>query len=258
MTSRGQVTPQLARGLRSGRFARTLPRLGLAVGLIGCAGGWVQRRTPASGPLVGVAAAALPASAQLAALYPSFVHQRTPSSCSVASAGTVLNAILAAQGRPGLSPEAILASDPSGAWARQTADANSPGLTLEAMALHLLRLLTQAGLRRVAVDVVPVGAVSASAIANLAQLLERAERTPQTLFLVANFLQSGATPEGDPVGHFSPLGAYSSGRQAVLVLDVDPEVPSPYWTPLADLVAAMQRPDSMAAQPRGYLVVRLK
>ena len=239
----------LVMGLR-----RSLPMLSLAVGLASCAVHTPLAWTPQH---AGQAPRPQVDSAKLATLWPQFVRQETPSSCSVASAQAVVNAILSTHGRPTLSSAEVLASDRRGIWAEHTADAHSSGLSLEGLALHMLQLLSKSGLRRVAVDVVQVRDTQAETRANLCAVLRRGEAEAGNYFVIANFLQSKVTPDGDPVGHFSPLGAYLAARDAVLMLDVDPEVPSPYWVPVADLLAAMATRSGETDSPRGYLVVRL-
>jgi len=62
--------------------------------------------------------------------------------------------------------------------------------------------------------------------------------------------QSGA-------GHFSPIGGYHEGSDAVLILDVARFKYPPHWAPLADVAEAMSRVDPDTKKPRGFLQLRL-
>lgn len=75
---------------------------------------------------------------------------------------------------------------------------------------------------------------------------------PRT-FLVVNFdrrvlLQSGA-------GHISPVGAFDSETDRLLVLDVATQKYPYTWVPASKLWAAMNTMDSDSGQTRGYLLV---
>lgn len=73
-------------------------------------------------------------------------------------------------------------------------------------------------------------------------------------FILANFVQG--TLVGDPeamVGHFSMVGAYDSGTDRALILDVDREYMEPYWVKLSLLVDAMATQDKDSQNWRGYV-----
>ncbi|CAJ0586805.1 unnamed protein product, partial [Mesorhabditis spiculigera] len=59
-------------------------------------------------------------------------------------------------------------------------------------------------------------------------------------------------------GHFSPLGAYHSGSDSVLVLDVARFKYPPHWVPLRTLHEAMATEDPSTQQNRGHLVLSLR
>lgn len=62
--------------------------------------------------------------------------------------------------------------------------------------------------------------------------------------------QSGA-------GHFSPLGGYHAGRDAVLIMDVARFKYPPHWARIDDVVEAMSCVDPDTGRPRGFLHFRL-
>jgi len=61
--------------------------------------------------------------------------------------------------------------------------------------------------------------------------------------------QSGA-------GHFSPIGGYHEGADAVLILDVARFKYPPHWARLGDVAQAMCEVDPDTARPRGWLQLR--
>jgi hypothetical protein len=56
-------------------------------------------------------------------------------------------------------------------------------------------------------------------------------------------------------GHFSPIGAYESTRDLVLILDVARFKYPPHWVPLDNLLNAMRSVDPATKQPRGFIVM---
>ena len=56
-------------------------------------------------------------------------------------------------------------------------------------------------------------------------------------------------------GHFSPIGAYNSRSDMVLIMDVARFKYPPHWVPLILLYEAMQLIDPDSKRPRGYLLV---
>lgn len=71
-------------------------------------------------------------------------------------------------------------------------------------------------------------------------------------FVLVNFKRSVLEQPGG--GHFSPLGAYDSVSDSVLVMDVNPTTLGWYWVDVPLLISAMQTLD--VTQNRGYLHVR--
>jgi glutathione gamma-glutamylcysteinyltransferase len=58
------------------------------------------------------------------------------------------------------------------------------------------------------------------------------------------------------IGHFSPIGAYHSGRGLALVLDVARFKYPSYWAPIDKLWASMEAADPDTGTPRGYIMLR--
>jgi len=74
----------------------------------------------------------------------------------------------------------------------------------------------------------------------------------QALVVSYSRIELGQT--GD--GHFSPIGAYSSDLDAVLILDVARFKYPAHWVPLEVVFKAMQRHDPVTNKPRGYFVFK--
>jgi hypothetical protein len=193
---------------------------------------------------------------KLNVLWPHFERQQTPTSCSVASVATVLNAALATKRRPAVSQQTIIDTQTTGAWARLTANANAPGVTLDQLALYAMQAFYVQGLTRVAVDVVHIQKADENTRQALQSVLERNNQTSSTYFMVANFLQSAYVKAGEAVGHMSVVAQYDIEQARVLILDVDPNIPDPYWVPLDNFLAGMATEDDETGEPRGYLVIR--
>lgn len=85
------------------------------------------------------------------------------------------------------------------------------------------------------------------------QALYASVRAPAGPFVVANYERGALGQTG--TGHFSPLAAWHSQTDHVLVLDVARFKYPPHWVPLERLWQAMAVQDSATREPRGYLVV---
>jgi len=73
----------------------------------------------------------------------------------------------------------------------------------------------------------------------------------KTRFLLANF--NGEILKQKYSGHFSPLVAYDEESDSVLILDVALHKNQWFWTPISDLISAMNTKDNN--NYRGYLLV---
>jgi hypothetical protein len=56
-------------------------------------------------------------------------------------------------------------------------------------------------------------------------------------------------------GHFSPIGAYDSATDSVLVLDVAKFKHPPFWVSLSDLLNAIRTIDPDSGRTRGLLII---
>jgi hypothetical protein len=69
--------------------------------------------------------------------------------------------------------------------------------------------------------------------------------------IIVNFDRKGLGQIGH--GHFSPIGAYDSKSDSVLILDVAKYKYPPVWTKTSDLFAAIQGIDSTSGKSRGLV-----
>jgi hypothetical protein len=72
--------------------------------------------------------------------------------------------------------------------------------------------------------------------------------------LVVNFDRKTLNQQGS--GHFSPIAAFDSASDSVLILDVAKFKYPPFWVSVADLLNAMNTIDSDSGKSRGLIRVR--
>jgi hypothetical protein len=72
--------------------------------------------------------------------------------------------------------------------------------------------------------------------------------------LVANFDRKTLNQQG--AGHFSPIAAYDSASDSVLIVDVAKFKYPPFWVSVVDLLNAMNTIDSDSGKSRGLIRVR--
>lgn len=72
-------------------------------------------------------------------------------------------------------------------------------------------------------------------------------------YLVVNYDRKALGQTGS--GHFSPIAAYETSRDMVLLYDVAQFKYPPHWVLLTDMVEAMQSVDPQTGQSRGYMVM---
>lgn len=191
------------------------------------------------------------------ALMPHHIHQHTDSSCSLASAVMVLNAARGLEGANaigGLVSERRLLEMFQGTIWPASVQPDGGGLTLPQLADHLGRAFSWHGLENWRIETRPVEAPSSGQSATLRADLAAMEEAPGT-FLIANFHLDRFYGDGTDVGHFSPLSAYDSARDRVLILDVYKADYEPAWAPVERLLHAMARHRD-DGETRGYLVVK--
>jgi len=191
------------------------------------------------------------------ALMPHQIHQHTDSSCSLASSVMVLNA---ARGMAGLNRIGGLVSErrliekfAHTDWPAGIAPEGG-GRKLLRLAEHLDEALGLYGLDGWMVERIPIPTADAARGEELRRHLQAMEHQPG-YFPIANYHLDLFYGDGSDVGHFSPLGAYDSVRDRVLVLDCYKADYEPAWAPVERLLAAMAKPCD-DGKLRGYLVVR--
>ncbi|GMH67914.1 hypothetical protein TL16_g04796, partial [Triparma laevis f. inornata] len=72
-------------------------------------------------------------------------------------------------------------------------------------------------------------------------------------YLAVSYSRKHLRQTGD--GHFSPLGAYDSTSDKVLILDTARFKYQPHWIPLSTLCSAMLLTDSSSGRSRGWAVI---
>lgn len=75
-------------------------------------------------------------------------------------------------------------------------------------------------------------------------------------FIIASYSRSKLNQSGD--GHFSPIGAYNSREDMVLIMDVARFKYPPHWVPLSTLFEAMSTIDTDTGLHRGYIILSRK
>jgi hypothetical protein len=176
--------------------------------------------------------------ADYAQLAPHLVAQTRRAFCGPATGAAVINAALRPQP---LATQASLFNAAASAVKSELALSFS-GLTLEELAAFLRAHGLQ--VRAVHASDSDLTSFRAAARSTLAE--------PGT-FLITNYdrrvlKQSGA-------GHISPVGAFDSETDRVLILDVAIQKYPYTWVPVSMLWAAMNTMDSDSRQTRGYLLV---
>jgi hypothetical protein len=191
---------------------------------------------------------------------PHLIQQATDSSCSLATAVMLLNAVRGREGHlrigGAVSEDRLLDRLGDESW-RACVAADGNGLSLTEFAAAMERALAAyecAGAWSVAITPVTN---AASAIDALRAALTTMERDG-SIFVAANFHLDLFYGDGVDVGHFSPVGAYDAARDLVLMLDVYKKDYEPMWSPLPRLAAAMATASHKTGEPRGYAVVRRK
>ena len=188
------------------------------------------------------------------ALMPFYVPQATESSCSVASAAMILNAL---RGVPALASDALITEatllDANPDWAQATAP-DGEGVSFAEFETYLRRSLAAYGLGQAQVEAFRPKAATPEALARLRQILSENEASSQDL-IVAVFNQGVLTGDTD-VGHISPLAAYDRDSGRVLVMDVDRKWYVPYWVSDEKLLEALVH--RSAEDPERGGLVRVK
>jgi len=191
---------------------------------------------------------------------PHLIQQATDSSCSLATAVMLINAV---RGRDGMlrigepaSESSLLDKLEDMVW-RSSVAQDGNGLSLTEFASAMERALTCYGCAdRWSIAITPVTDAEAI-VADLRAALSAMENGNPG-FVAANFHLDLFYGDGVDVGHFSPVGAYDEARDLVLMLDVYKKDYEPMWAPLPRLAKAMATQSRETGEPRGYAVVRRK
>jgi hypothetical protein len=188
---------------------------------------------------------------------PHLIQQATDSSCSLATAVMLLNAVRGCEGhlrRAGpVREDSLLDALDDDVWRAAVAhDGN--GLSLTEFAGCMERALARFACGGWRVEIVPVTDAGA-AVGTLRAALIEMERDG-TGFAAANFHLDLFYGDGVDVGHFSPIGAYDAAHDLVLMLDVYKKDYEPVWAPLPRLAKAMATLSRKTGEPRGYALVK--
>ena len=172
-------------------------------------------------------------------LSPYLIGQSRRAYCGVATATVVVNALR----HPSIPLTQATFFTPQVTAVRSALRVAFGGLTLD----ELAELLRAQGLAVVVVHTAQTD-LAAFRTAALAVLAEPAQ------FLITNYDRVVLHQQG--AGHISPVGAYDSGSDRILVLDVAVHKYPPTWVRAVDLWNAMNTVDSASGATRGYLLVR--
>lgn len=188
---------------------------------------------------------------------PYYLPQLTGSSCSLASATMVMNALRIPQiqyANQKLATTDSVVHSANNAWENDVKQGGE-GVTLDQFGLFLTQAMKAYHILPTKLDV--IHATRAKDIATkFHQALLEGEKTGRT-FIIVNFDQKfiSGTESG---GHFAPVGAYDINTKRVLIMDPDREFFEPYWVPEYRLLNSMGTEDSTAHKNRGFVIVRLK
>jgi hypothetical protein len=201
------------------------------------------------------------------ALLASRVVQFNSYSCSAAAVATVVNAIRRISSPPGLfralSQQEVLRRVDCHHWRERVSDQGYRGS--HGMPLLEFGEAVQAALSACRIFAARVQTVEIRPeMGDLEVRKKRLQRVLRALteepgdFLIAHFTQGEYF--GDWYGgHISPVGAYDNRSERVLVLDVDPECPTPYWVSLDRFFEGLLGRSKVIGRPGGgYVRIELK
>lgn len=189
---------------------------------------------------------------------PYYLSQLTDSSCSLASATMMINAIKSQKKLTAndelVTQDELLNKVNNNEW-RIGVKQGGNGVTLDELKKFMEKTLQAYGIKGATVEAIHLKEHSKQDELALKQILVESERTAKTL-VIANFNQKFFTG-GVSVGHFSPIGAYDPSTKRALIMDTDRQFYEPYWVPEKLLFDSMSTPDPDSGHHRGYLVIRL-
>lgn len=194
-----------------------------------------------------------------ARISPYYLHQLTDSSCSLASATIIINALRSPQLLKGnqapVSQHELLTRVNDSQWCDAVKQGGN-GVTLDQFKLYLEKALQVSGIEHYTIEIKRMDKSELENRLSLHQSLIESETTGKT-FIIANFNQKFFTGTLS-VGHFSPVGAYDKITKRVLILDTDSELHEPYWVPEKLLLDSMSTPDTDSGHYRGYIVIKTR
>jgi hypothetical protein len=180
---------------------------------------------------------------------PYYASQKDGSACGIASITMLINA---AKSHQNLTSDDKLITQNS--LLDQVKIDYSKGLTLEQ-----LRQASQLALKHfgLAAEVELVHAENTALFEkNLKNLLKKNESGSKD-FILANFDQAIYTDDTQEFGHISPVIAYNSSKNEVLVADVDRDYYEPYWISFNTFLKGMQTTDPVSKKKRGLIYIKL-
>lgn len=188
-------------------------------------------------------------------IMPYYKHQSTGSSCSVATASLVMNALVGSASVPRDIPlfteERILKISNSKNWEKATREDDS-GLTLSKLHSEMQNLLIKTGLDSKYSSSYYEMSSFADEL-NFRKFLKKFENGDGQLILF--FAQGELMEEKEIYPHFSPIGAYDEKSDRILIIDTDGSWYEPYWAPVGKIISNMTQYDVEMKCQRGYLWV---
>ena len=187
-------------------------------------------------------------------LAPYYVGQHNDTSCSVATAAMLVNAVRGgaalAGPEPIVTPPALLACVADPVWTAGCGTNEGRGVSLRQLADLTRRSLAAYGVAPTAVEAVPLPMAQgegADAFLHALAAMEEGEG-----LVVVNF-HAGTVYGAADYGHFSPLGAYDEANARLLVLDVDRSWYEPFWVPVDVMLRGMATVSPVDGEARGFL-----
>jgi hypothetical protein len=193
------------------------------------------------------------------ALSPYLLHQHTDCSCSLATATMLLNGARAMDGHARIgqfvSERGLLdrIADPD--WEKGITPPDGGGASLVELRDKLERALSLYALSGWSVEHCVVAADDPATGEALRDHLIAMEQVGDRL-IAGNYHLATTYGDSWDIGHFSPMGAYDSAADRVLLLDVWKADYEPSWVDRMRLLRGMVPLSPLTGTPRGYLVLR--
>ncbi len=190
-------------------------------------------------------------------LAPYYVGQHNDTSCSVATATMLVNAVrggaVLAGPEPIVTPPALLARIADPVWSAGCGTNEGRGVSLRQLADLTRRSLVAYGMEPGAIEAMWMDAADGRGKDAFLSALTAMEEGSG--LVVVNFHAATVYGAGD-YGHFSPVGAYDEANARLLVLDVDRSWYEPYWIPVDIMLRGMATTSPVDGEPRGFLRLR--